>query len=163
MLFWRKWESTSVVYRQKYHFLSLSKNQQLLAVLAFKEIGFFVSHKFLTILNRVGFTAFLMGVFLPFKATPHPKSLFPLFQVSAAELKVILDRWEVIMLCDDSVWATAHCVLLGPKYALKKKGFSCDAYPVDESYASPGHNSNSCVMTAYEPLQAHVVHRTKVN
>ena len=30
----------------------------------------------------------------------------------------------------------AHCVLLGPKYALKKTYLFCDAYPVDESYAS---------------------------
>ena len=36
---------------------------------------------------------------------------------------------------------SAHCVLLGPKYALKKTCLSCDASPFDESYESPGHNA----------------------
>ena len=38
------------------------------------------------------------------------------------------------------VSANAHCVLQGPKYALKKTCLSCDASSFDESYASPGHD-----------------------
>ena len=41
-------------------------------------------------------------------------------------------------------WQTnAHCVLLGPKYPLKKTCLSCDAPHFDGSYASPGHNGKN--------------------
>ena len=41
---------------------------------------------------------------------------------------------------------TAHCVLQGHNYTMKKTWLSCDAFPFEESSASPDHNGKNCFL-----------------
>ena len=59
----------------------------------------------------------------------------------------------VITTASQTMQCNAHCVLLGPKYALKKTCLSCNASSFDESYASPGHNGKKIMVFYPEALK----------
>ena len=59
-----------------------------------------------------------------------------------------MDSEAILELCHE-LWlrATAHFVLLGPNYTMKKTCLSCDAFHFDESYdpGDPVHNEKKHV------------------